>query len=65
MKLTDNEKRALARWYLGGVEALRTPAYSAATSTVSALVRKGLADKHGMTQQGREIGKELADSGIV
>ena len=64
-QLSEPEKRALARYYLGGVQALRTPTHSVACSTISALVRRGLLDTHGLTAEGRVVGRALADAGVI
>lgn len=65
MKLSQNEQRTLARWYLGGVGALRCAEFTASVATIRALFRKGLADKSGLTASGVALGKSLADGGLI
>jgi hypothetical protein len=65
VRLTDCEARAMEKLHLGGPEALRTPTYSAATSTVSSLIRKGLLDNRGLTEIGVAVGKSVAESRLA
>lgn len=64
LPLTPTEQRTLARMYAGGIEALRTPDFTATTATINALFRKQLLDKNGFTSKGRAIAKALADAGV-
>ncbi len=65
MKLSETEKKTLARWFMGGVEAVRCERFMASCSTITSLLKKGMLNKNGMTEEGRKIGKELADGGVV
>lgn len=64
MKLTATERRTLARWYLGGIDAIRTPEFSAKCSTINSLVRKGFVGPSGLTEKGAAEAKQLADAGV-
>lgn len=63
--LTPTEQRTLARWYLGGVDAVATREFTATPATINALIKKKLLAKHGFTSEGRAIGKALADAGMT
>lgn len=63
--LSENEKRTLARWYLGGVGAILCAEFSATTRTIRALARKGYVDASGLTPLGKSTGKALADGGMI
>ncbi len=65
MKLSSKEKQAMSRLYLGGIDALRTETYKASPATIQSLFKKGMLDRNGMTTDGKQIAKELADSGII
>jgi hypothetical protein len=65
MKLSEIECRTLARLYLGGFDAIRTPEFSATTATINSLIRKGMLGKNGLSDTGRTIAKQLADNGTI
>ena len=61
--LTAAECKALVNFHLGGVEALRRPGYSCQCKTIDSLFRKGLTDKCGFTDMGKDVAKTLAEGG--
>lgn len=63
--LSKPERIGLARMYLGGWDALRTAGHKTASATVRSLEKKGLLNKHGLTDKGRPIAVHLAEGGLV
>lgn len=61
MKLTNAERKCLILYHLGGVAALRSPEHSVKCATINSLFRKGLTDRNGFTDQGKQLAKQLAD----
>lgn len=64
-KLSAKEKRAVELYHLAGIEAWRTDTYTVACSTVASLVRKGLFDKHGLTELGEKFVETVIIPGLV
>ena len=50
VNLSRCELIAINRCYLGGFDALRTPDYSVACSTMKSLIKKGMFEKRGLSK---------------
>lgn len=68
-KLSKHQERILARFYLGGIDAIRTKTFSAKCKALDILVKAGYFDvstnRAVLSDKGKEIAKQLADSGII
>jgi hypothetical protein len=61
MKLSENEKKILSLWFLGGSDAIGKHS----TNTINSLYRKGLLDRNGLSEKGKSIAKENEEKGFV
>lgn len=59
VNLSRCELIAINRCYLGGFDALRTPDYSVACSTMKSLIKKGMFEKRGLSVKAIALLKEL------
>jgi hypothetical protein len=62
LKLSEQERETLRRWYLGGADAVRTPDFMAKTTTIGSLLKKGMLDREGLSPAGKLIAKGIAEA---